>query len=258
MDILELIDDAKILMKDKFVELNESECTIIGDIHADLEALDLIEERIVGKAIFLGDYADRGDEPLEVYERILKMFVEDKAVLLKGNHETEDVYPHELPWQLNSYEDGEEIYRSLVELWDRMPYSAILNDEIWLAHGGVPCRSDLSKIRNPDVDLALEILWNDPWEREECGENFKRGIMFFFGKKATRNLFEKIGVRLVVRSHEPYKVLKVEQGGMVVTLGSCANPYGLANFAILRVDSEKKWKNGYDFVEKFGVGLSLF
>lgn len=258
MDILELIDEAKKLMRGKMIEVEEKKCTIIGDVHADLEALELIEEKIYGKAVFLGDYADRGDEPLEVYERILKMFLDDKAVLLRGNHESEDVYPHELPWQLSYYENGEEIYRSLVDLWERMPYSAILNGEIWLAHGGVPCRSDLKGIRNPTEDLALEILWNDPWEREECGENFKRGVMFFFGKRATRNLFEKLGVRLVVRSHEPQKVLKVEQGGMVITVGSCANPYSLANFAILCVDSEQKWHDGYDFVNKFGVEISLY
>ncbi|MDI9609791.1 MAG: metallophosphoesterase [Archaeoglobales archaeon] len=258
MELLELIDEAKKLMKGKMVELNEEKCTIIGDLHADLEALDLIEEIIAGKAIFLGDYADRGDEPLEVYERILRLFVEDKAILLRGNHETEDVYPHELPWQLSQYENGEEIYRALIDLWEKMPYSAILNNEIWLVHGGVPCRSDLSGIRNPNEDLALEMLWNDPWEREECAENFKRGVMFFFGKKATRNLFEKLGVRLVVRSHEPYKVLRVEQGGMVVTLGSCANPYGLANFAVLKLDSKEKWDHGFEFVEKFGVELSIF
>ncbi|MEM4945379.1 MAG: hypothetical protein QXU31_03615, partial [Archaeoglobaceae archaeon] len=67
MDLLELIDEAKKLMRGKMLELNEKRCTIIGDLHADLEALDLIEEIIAGKAIFLGDYADRGDEPLEVY-----------------------------------------------------------------------------------------------------------------------------------------------------------------------------------------------
>jgi len=258
MKILELIDEAKKLMKAKMLELDEKICTIIGDVHADLEAFEILEERIAGKAIFLGDYADRGDEPLEVYERVLKMFLEDKAVLLRGNHESEDVYPHELPWQLSSYEEGEEIYRSLSQLWERMPYSAILNNEIWLAHGGVPCRNELVGIRNPDEDLALEILWNDPWEREECGENFKRGVMFFFGKKATRNLFEKLGVRLVVRAHEPQKVLRVEQKGMVITVGSCANPYSLANFAILRYDSEQSWSDGYEFVEKFGVELSLY
>lgn len=254
-----MIDEARSLMGKKMLELSEEECVIIGDVHADIEALEMIEKEINGKAIFLGDYADRGEYPVEVYEKVLRMFLDDKAVLLRGNHESENVYPHELPWQLNSYENGEEIYSALKELWERMPISAVLNNDLWLAHGGVPCR-DVSKslLKDPDEEVELEILWNDPWEREECGENFRRGLMNFFGKKATKNLIERLGVKLVVRSHEPYKVLRVEQNGMLVTVGSCANPYGLANFAILKVDFGERFTNGYDFVEKFGFEFTLY
>ncbi|MCS7119175.1 MAG: metallophosphoesterase family protein [Archaeoglobaceae archaeon] len=258
MDLLELIDRAKSLMDKKMLEIEENLCTIIGDVHADLEALEIIEREIVGKAIFLGDYADRGDYPIEVYERILSMFLEGEAYLIRGNHETEEVYPHELPWQLNYYENGEEIYKSLKNLWERMPLSAILNGEVFLVHGGVPCRLVKREIlKNPDEGTALELMWNDPWEKEDCGNNFRRGLMFFFGKKATRRLFEDIGARLVVRSHEPYKILKVEQDGMLVTIGSCASPYGLTSFALLKVDSREKFRNGHDFVRKFGFEFNL-
>ncbi|MCC6027719.1 MAG: serine/threonine protein phosphatase [Archaeoglobales archaeon] len=258
MDLLELIDEARNLMKVKMLEIQEDTCTIIGDIHADIEALEKIEKEIEGKAIFLGDYADRGDYPMEVYERILSMFVDGKAYLLRGNHETEEVYPHELPWQLSGIENGEEIYESLKELWEKMPVSAILNGEIFLVHGGVPC-GDLKKssLENPSEEIALELMWNDPWERDECGENFKRGVMYFFGKKATKRLFENLGTRLVIRSHEPYKILKVEQEGMLITVGSCANPYGLANFAILKYDSRTGFRDGWDFVRKFGIEFSV-
>ncbi|MEM0350481.1 MAG: metallophosphoesterase family protein [Archaeoglobaceae archaeon] len=258
MDLLELIDRAKSMLDGKMLELEENICTIVGDIHADLEAIEIIEKEIEGRAIFLGDYADRGDYPVEVYEKILKMFLDDKAYLLRGNHETEDVYPHDLPWQLSVYEDGEEIYESLKDLWEKMPLSAILNGEIFLVHGGVPCGDvNRASLKNPDEEIALELMWNDPWEKDLCGENFKRGVMYFFGKKATKRLFENLGVRLVVRSHEPYKILKVEQDGMVVTLGSCANPYGLANFAIIKFDASKGFANGHDFVRKFGFEFSL-
>lgn len=258
MDLIEMIDEAKNQMNRKMLEIEERVCTIIGDVHADLEALEIIEREIEGKAIFLGDYADRGDFPLQVYEKILSMFLEEKAILLRGNHETEDVYPHELPFQLSSYENGEEIYEALQNLWEKLPVSAILNNELFLVHGGVPC-TEVSKnaLMNPDEETLLQMMWNDPWEREECGENFRRGFMFFFGKKATRKLFERLEVRVVIRSHEPYKVLKVEQDGMVVTLGSCANPYGLANFAILKFEAEKGFKDGYDFVRRFGYEFTL-
>lgn len=253
-----MIDEAKGLMRSKMLEIEENVCTIIGDIHADLEALEIIEKEIAGKAIFLGDYADRGDYPLEVYEKVLTMFLEDKAYLLRGNHESEEVYPHELPFQLSGYERGEEIYEALRNLWVEMPISAILNEEIFLVHGGVPCiEVNRRDVANPDDETALQMMWNDPWEREDCGENFRRGFMFFFGKNATKRLLENLGVRLVVRSHEPYKVLKVEQDGMVVTIGSCANPYGLENFAILKFEAKKDFRDGYDLVRKFGYELRM-
>lgn len=253
-----MIDDARSLMGEKTLEIEERVCTIIGDVHADLEAFEIIEREIKGKAVFLGDYADRGDFPLEVYEKALSMFLEGKALLLRGNHESEHVYPHELPFQLSSYENGEEIYEALKSLWERMPISAILNNEIFLVHGGVPCLGiDKKTLRHPDEETSFQMMWNDPWEKEECGENFRRGFMFFFGKKATRRLFDSLGVRVVIRSHEPYKVLRVEQDGMVVTVGSCANPYGLANFAILKFEAEKGFKDGYDFIRKFGYEFNL-
>ncbi len=258
MDLIEMIDDAMGLMGKKMLEIEEGVCTIIGDVHADIEAFEIIEREIEGKAVFLGDYADRGDFPLEVYEKVLSMFLEGKAFLLRGNHESEHVYPHELPFQLSSYENGEEIYEALRSLWERMPISAILNNEIFLVHGGVPCLGiDKKILEHPDEETSFQMMWNDPWEKEECGENFRRGFMFFFGKKATRRLFDSLGVRMVIRSHEPYKVLKVEQDGMVVTVGSCANPYGLANFAILKFEAKKGFKDGYDFIRKFGYEFNV-
>ncbi len=268
MDLIEIIDDAASSMpRSKMVHIDDEVFTIIGDVHGDIHALKMIERVLIGKAVFLGDYADRGEHPVEVYREVLEMFLNDEAILLRGNHESTGVYPHELPYQLKEKfgEEAEEIYQALQRLWSKMPVSAIVEGELWMAHGGVPtkkCRVDLEGLRkceiaNPDEYTALEIMWNDPWEREECGENYNRGVMYFYGKKATRHLLNALDVKLVVRSHEPQKVLRVEQDGMVVTLGSCAHPYWLAEFAVLRVNLREGFRNGYDFVSKFGAILSI-
>ena len=263
MDLLELIDEATTMMpKERMVVVEEGVITVIGDTHADLKALEIIEKEIEGLAVFLGDYADRGDYPAECYERILKLFLEGKALLLRGNHESTGVYPHQLPYQLREKfgERGEEIYESLVKMWKRMPISAIVEGKVWMAHGGVPtkqCRIDVEgitrkEIKHPDDLMALEIMWNDPWEREECGENYNRGVMYFFGTKASDILLEELGVRVVIRAHEPQKVLKVEQNGRVVTVGSCAEPYSISEFALLKIDFSHDFKSGFDLVRKFG------
>lgn len=269
MHLAELIDEAIGLMpKERMVSLDEEKITVVGDTHADVEALELIEKNIQGYAVFLGDYADRGDYPVECYTRILKLFIDGKALLLRGNHESTEVYPHELPYQLQERygDEGREIYGLLEKLWDRMPVSAIVEGELWLAHGGVPtkkCRIDkeglrFSEISKPDDYTALEIMWNDPWERNECGENYNRGVMYFYGKKASDELLSELNVKVIIRSHEPMKVLKVEQDGRVVTVGSCSHPYSLDEFAILKIDLTKSFKDGWDIARKFGIRFSIY
>uniref|UniRef100_A0A7C2S5Y2 Serine/threonine specific protein phosphatases domain-containing protein n=1 Tax=Archaeoglobus fulgidus TaxID=2234 RepID=A0A7C2S5Y2_ARCFL len=263
MDLLELIDEAiSVMPNEKMVFIEESTVTVIGDIHADLEALKKIEKEIEGFAVFLGDYADRGEYPVECYEKVLRLFLDGKAMLLRGNHESTGVYPHQLPYQLREKfgSQAEEIYESLVEMWKKMPLSAIVEGEVWMAHGGVPtkqCRIESEgisrkEIKHPDELTALEIMWNDPWEKERCGENYNRGVMYFFGTSASDMLLEELGVKVVIRSHEPQKVLRVEQGGRVVTVGSCAEPYYLSEFAVLKIDLSQDFKNGFDLVRKFG------
>ncbi len=266
MDLLDLIDEAASLMpKEKMLILDEERITVVGDVHADLEALQIIERSIEGLAVFLGDYADRGERPVECYERILRMFVDGRAILLRGNHESTGVYPHQLPYQLREIFGTDEVYEALVKLWNKMPVSALIEGEIWLAHGGVPtkkCRIDyegikFSEISKPDDYTMLEIMWNDPWEREECGENFRRGVMYFYGKRASEILLSELGVKAIVRSHEPQKVLRVEQDGMVVTVGSCANPYSITRFAVLQIDFSKGFRDGLDLAERFGRRFNL-
>ena len=267
-DLMELIDDAAALMPGaKMLHIHDRRLTIIGDVHADFETFKLIQKEIEGTAVFLGDYADRGSFPIETYSEVLRLFVEGRAVLLRGNHESTGVFPHELPYQLREVlgDESEELYRALQRLWERMPVSALVENEFWLVHGGVPtkgCRIDeegieFREVARPDEHMILEMLWNDPWERQECGENYRRGVMYFFGKKATEALLDALDVRVVVRAHEPFKVLKVEQDGMVVTLGTSPVPYGLSEAAILKIELDKGITDGYDLVRRFGYVFSV-
>ncbi len=268
MDLLDLIDEAANLMpREKMIEINEEKITVIGDTHADTITFKVLEKEIEGKVVFLGDYGDRGDDPIGIYSRVLKMFIDGKAILLRGNHESPGVFPHELPYQLNIHfkESWRDIYEALQNLWQKMPVSALIPGEAWLAHGGVPTKKgkidevgiSFREVSKPDDETMLEIMWNDPWERELCGENFRRGVMYFFGKRATRCLLDTLEVKVVIRSHEPQKVLRVEQDGMVVTVGTCPIPYGLTDAAMLKINLKQDFKDGFDLVRKFGYVLSV-
>jgi predicted MPP superfamily phosphohydrolase len=240
------------------VEFNRG--LVIGDIHADLKSLSYILNRIKDGAIFLGDYADRGDEPVESYYQILKKFNENQnVILLRGNHESDAVVPHELPSQIKEYYGSNEVHRRLNKLWEKLPVSAIAKEKYWFIHAGIPTkgREDPPEFKkedflNPSDEMVIEMLWNDPWEKDENGENFKRGVMYFFGKRTTKAFLNEVGVEVIVRSHQPYKVLKVEQDGMVLTVGSCMKPYGLNKAAFLEIDFNEEIKSGYEVVKRFG------
>ena len=259
-DFLEEVDKLIERFGDKCYELKDDKFAIVGDIHADFNALNFILSKVKYRIIFLGDYGDRGSKPVETYYALLKRANEDESVLLRGNHESSLVSPHDLPLKLESYFGSDEAYKRLKKLWERLPISAITKN-LWLVHGGVPTKNGridiegikFEEILNPSEDIMLEMMWNDPWEGEDCVPN-PRGIGMLFGKRATKELLKTLNVKVVVRSHEPMKVLKVEQNGMVVTIGSCMEPYGLSKAAFLIVE-ENSMGNGYDLM-KFGVIFS--
>ncbi|MBO8182686.1 MAG: serine/threonine protein phosphatase [Archaeoglobus sp.] len=261
-DFLEEVDRAiSKLPGKKFVRINFKRAAIIGDTHGDLPALKTILKLTKDEGIiFLGDYGDRGIYGVSTYYEILKLFNErENVVLLKGNHESDAVIPHELPEQLNSYFNSEEPLNRLRKLWEKLPISAG-SEEYWFVHGGVPTggkdyREDFSEkdLLNPSDEDSIEMLWNDPWEKEENGHNYLRGVMYFFGKRTTRAFLESLDFKVIIRSHQPDKILMAEQDGMVVTVGSCMQPYGLSEAAFLRTDFTERIRDGSEVVKKFGV-----
>ncbi len=255
--MLELIEQAAGLKHPKVLELSLDRFSIVGDIHADLTALKLVLKKAFRPVIFLGDYADRGDKPAEVYRILLEGYLNGDFILLRGNHESSDVFPHDLPSRLEASGYGEDTYTALKALWESLPVCAILNGEIFAVHGGIytkSCRILQEGVGLRDLEsesALLEMMWNDPWEKDGCDYNYERGVGFFFGKMATEKFLEDLGLRVVVRSHEPAKVLKAEQDGMVVTVGS-TGVYG-TRVALLNVAGTAK--NGYEIVRKFGCVL---
>jgi len=247
--MLELIDEAIKLGGKRIVEIDAEKYTIVGDLHADYKALKKILKEREGLTVFLGDYGDRGDDPLNVYRAVLEGYVEGDFILLRGNHESRDVFPHDLPEKL----DGE-IYAKLNEFWETLPVCAIINNEVFAVHGGIytkSCRISEENVSLRDLkteDAKIELMWNDPWEDDRCVPNFRRGVGYIFGKSATERFLDNLDLKIVVRSHEPYKVLKAEQDGLLVTVGS-TTVYG-TDFAIIKVSG--RFSDGFDLIRKFG------
>jgi protein phosphatase len=241
------------------------EAIIVGDIHGDLESLaHILEnsnfmEKVKGGEdillIFLGDYGDRGSYSPEVYYVVLKLkeLFPERVVLMMGNHESpEDLlaYPHDLPLHLNRKfgERGSEVYLKLRELFNYL-YNAVLIDERYvLLHGGAPSQaSTIDDIayaheKHPREPHLEEILWSDPLDDVKGTYASPRGAGRLFGEDVTDRLLEMLGVKALIRGHEPSEEgFKTNHGGKVLTIFSRRGPpYYNEHGAYLHLDMSQE------------------
>ena len=65
---------------------------VIGDIHGKWERFRSVYDKVSFNAekdllVFLGDYLDRGEEPVPVMEWVMEHYGQKNMIFLRGNHE---------------------------------------------------------------------------------------------------------------------------------------------------------------------------
>ncbi|MEM2417484.1 MAG: metallophosphoesterase family protein [Candidatus Bathyarchaeia archaeon] len=253
----------------------KGEAVIVGDIHGDLESLKHIlhESRFLEKAamdghniylVFLGDYGDRGEYSPEVYYVILtlKKLFPEKVILLQGNHEgPEDLlaYPHDLPYYMKRKfgPNGSIVYRELSHLFRRFYTAVLVKGKYVMLHGGVPSEaSTLEDVafaynKHPSEGHLEEILWSDPSEWVNNKYPSPRGAGYLFGKDVTNKFLNLLGVKFLIRGHEPTdEGYKFNHGGKILTLFSRKGPpYYNINAAYLMLDLSLQLKTAEELEE---------
>jgi protein phosphatase len=245
---------------------------VVGDLHGDLQSLIFILEdsgfirsspQDREYIVFLGDYGDRGDESVEVYYLILslKSIFKEKVILLRGNHEGPQdlgVRPHDLPYFLRARYAGEwrKIYESLRELFDSLLHSVIAKEKYLMLHGGLPegitSVSDIAYAHqyHPDKRYLEQILWSDPGRTPQTCPS-PRGAGRIFGEKITREILDRLGIRTLIRSHEPCEGTSLNHKGKVLTLFSRKGaPYFNSRAAYLEIDLSDRAKSGQELVKE--------
>ena len=188
-------------------------CYILGDLHGNYQDLIAFEKALwrIGLSLspanflFLGDYVDRGAHSLEVITYLLaqKALCPGKIVLLRGNHEIRAQNSHagynpcfkQSCEQTLGPELGAQVWESVNLAFDSLPVAAIVDNNIFCVHGGIPSADILPRnvsvagrsglktsgvaqlsaeinriprdMPNPDPaeggnKLAWDLLWNDP------------------------------------------------------------------------------------------------
>ncbi len=241
---------------------------VIGDLHGDLESLVFILkasnfiERLKSEnqvyTVFLGDYGDRGSYSPEVYYLVLtlKSMFKEKVIMLRGNHEPPkdmEFHPHDLPYFLRSRfgVNWQKIYGDLRQLFDLLYHSAVVEGKYLMLHGGLPeniiSLSDIAWAHetHPARSHLEEILWSDPGEAETSYPS-PRGAGRIFGREVTRTTLDRLGVKTLIRSHEPCDGIAVQQEGRVLTLFSRKGPpYYNSQAAYLEIDLTKEAMDAY-------------
>lgn len=266
-----------------------SPCYVFGDIHGNLEDLHFFSDNIwrlgmsltAGNFVFLGDYVDRGQNCLEcvAYLLLLKLLSPHKVTLLRGNHETRDVNGWEEHYGERSFiyqcrarfgdELGFLVWEESNKVFDRMPLSCVIDQDIFCVHGGIPRTMSIqdvllvSKIAgiNPPYEheteitqqIASDCIWSDPASEEQehstvdedtgFGESLRGGGAICFGHKAVTNFLHRHNYSYIMRAHEAHADgVAVSKGARVFTVFSTSKDHNQGSQAMagcILVDSEK-------------------
>jgi len=298
-DILKLNSKVRhIFESEPRVAFLQSPAYVFGDIHGNLEDLHFFSDNIwrlgmkltAGNFVFLGDYVDRGLSCLEVVSYLfsMKLLLPHKVFLLRGNHETRDVNGWEEHYGERSFiyqcrhrfgdDLGYKVWESTNQVFDRLPLAAVIDQDIFCVHGGIPRPisngNDHNSSRIQDIlsvpkiaginppyehenelyqQVASDCIWSDPASEEQeqtsidansgFGASLRGGGAICFGRNAVESFLSQHNLSFIMRAHEAHaEGVAVSKGGKVFTIFSTSKDHNQGQEAMagcILVDFEK-------------------
>lgn len=177
-------------------------CMVVGDLHGNMKALDLIihmwRSFSCPQLLFLGDYVDRGNASVDVLVSLFEMKRQDwkNVILLRGNHESPEM--NRKYGFFDEINRDEELLSKVAAIFEKLPVAAIIQKVIFCVHAGIPGVCDVNDITKEN---SFEFLWNDPWNHKGMGFS-PRGIgIHQFGMDVFEEFLESNQLIMMIRAH---------------------------------------------------------
>jgi len=222
----------------RLVRLPEDRTIVfVGDTHGDLDATKRVFATYPPSnhtLVFLGDAVDRGPDSAGNLTLILETKLRyPKAVhLLMGNHEA---------WAAASFSpadfwerlDGREV-ECLSESLLHLPLAAHHPAGVLAVHGAIPDLPTLRSIEDVAVGSAAwrAITWGDLHEKEAHETSIAWGRPSF-SRTAFDERANRLGVRVLVRSHQPFSPTYMFDDRCLTIFSSSAYGDGPRRIALL-------------------------
>ncbi|WP_340818172.1 metallophosphoesterase family protein [Methanolobus sp. WCC4] len=205
-DLRTLLEGTSVIFKNEapLIRISSANAMIIGDIHGNIKALEFIlrmyQEMGCEDVIFLGDYVDRGQDSVAVLCRLLELKLKNERniILLKGNHETQEM--NSIYGLYDEIQDHD-LFLFANSIFQEMPVAALLNNTIFCVHGGIPGVVDIKEMTKEN---SFPYLWNDPSNLPGMTAS-TRGIRpECFGPDVFHDFMRLNGLSLMIRAHTAY------------------------------------------------------
>lgn len=137
-----------LLGEDRMIKIN-APAYVVGDILGNLDSL-LTMERLLWQSIpvlpiniiFLGNYIGPNKNCVEVisYLFALKMLLPAKVILLRGFNECKECSANMINECIQKYgnEIGRFIWESINDVFEKLPFAAVVDESILCVHSGIP------------------------------------------------------------------------------------------------------------------------
>jgi serine/threonine-protein phosphatase 2B catalytic subunit len=266
-DILHIVSEASaILRKEPNLLSVSSPITVCGDIHGQyydlLKLLDIGGDPSSTTYLFLGDYVDRGYFSFECVLLLYtyKILYPTSFFLIRGNHECRHLTDYFTFKEEVEHKYDIEIYDAIMDSFDCLPLSAVLNQQFLCVHGGlspeIRTLADIQEINRfqepPPSGPMCDLLWADPIENydEDHDDTFvpnqMRGCSYCYTFNAVNEFLNANKLLSVIRAHEAqdagFRMHKKTQKGFpsVITIFSAPNYLDAYNNkgAILRYEND--------------------